>query len=494
VQVKKNGILVSRRGFLQNATAVAAATGLGPRLMAGGAVQSGRPNILFIMTDQQHAGMMSCTGNPWLKTPNMDALAAGGTRFERAYCTNPVCVPSRFSLFTGCLPSVIEMESNEQFGNEVPEAILRNGLGRVFRDAGYRTGYCGKRHLTGAGGKNNKVEPYGFEPIDGDDPGGREPAAASCARFLKEKHDRPFLLVASLINPHDICYMALRAWQRTVGSPAYKEHKALAALDEALELPAGMSDEEFFTTCCPPLPGNHAATAGEPEGLTTSDWRPFRAYVRKHWTERDWRLHRYAYARLTERVDAQVGTILQALRESGLEQNTLVVFTSDHGDLDAAHKMEHKSMPYEEAMRVPLILNWPGVVRAGAVDREHLVSNGLDLIPSMCDYAGIAPPTGLPGRSVRPLADGGAPGAWRARLVIENDRTRTLHAGTHKYTVYDSGVNRELLVDLAADPGELRNLASDPEYRELLAAGRRELREWYAAHGLELPQRYRVAD
>jgi len=104
-----------------------------------------KPNVLFIMTDQQHAGMMSCTGNKWLNTPAMDRLAASGARFERAYACNPVCVPSRFSLQTGLMPSAIGVGQNSDSGRAaVTDAMLRQSLGRLFQKAGYETVYGGK--------------------------------------------------------------------------------------------------------------------------------------------------------------------------------------------------------------------------------------------------------------------------------------------------------------------------------------------------------------
>ncbi len=112
-----------------------------------------KPNILLIITDQQHAGMLSCAGNPYLKTPNLDSLARTGARFERAYCGNPVCVPSRFCMLSGTMPSRIGMETNGEIGNEVPQEILDDAMGAVFRRAGYQTVYGGKTHVPGGGKK-----------------------------------------------------------------------------------------------------------------------------------------------------------------------------------------------------------------------------------------------------------------------------------------------------------------------------------------------------
>jgi len=432
-----------------------------------------KPNVLFIFTDQQHAGMLSCAGNPYVKTPAMDSLAAAGARFERAYCANPVCVPSRFSMMTGVLPSRIGMEDNEGVRLKVPPEVLAHTLGRVFRSAGYETAYGGKVH-TPMG-----VPAMGFDVLTRDQRAG---LADACAEFLRKKHDRPFLLVAAFINPHDICYMAIRDFaekSRTREALLNNARPELQALSEALELPAGVSREDFFARVCPPLPANFEIPEGEPEAVLRADARNFRTYARQNWSPQQWRLHRWAYARLTERVDAEIGRVLAALREAGLEENTLVVFSSDHGDMDSAHRLEHKSVLYEEAARVPLVVSWKGVTKAGLVDREHLVSTGLDLIPTLCDFAGIAPPPELKGRSVRGLAEGRQPTSWRESLVVENGRSRMLRTDRYKYVVYETGSPREQLIDLVQDPGEMKNLALDPACADVLKRHRELLKQWY---------------
>jgi arylsulfatase A-like enzyme len=177
-------------------------------------------------------------------------------------------------------------------------------------------------------------------------------------------------------------------------------------------------------------------------------------------------------------VDAQIGRVLEALRDSGLEEETVVVFTSDHGDLDASHRLEHKSVPYEEAARVPFIVSQKGVTEAAAVDDEHLVSVGLDLMPTLCDYAGVDPPEGLPGASVRPLAEGRTVPAWREFVVTETRAGRMVRTARYKYILYESGARREQLIDLENDPGEMLNLAGDPAHRDVLARHRALLRAW----------------
>ena len=457
---------MKRREFI--ITAAAAATGLMLRRETSAAnspTGKNRPNILFIMTDQQHAGMMSCTGNKWLKTPALDRLAASGIRFERAYACNPVCVPNRFSLQTGLMPSVIGMFQNSDSGRvSVTEAILQKSLGRLFHEAGYETVYGGKVHLPG---KMNDVQNLGYRNLTGDS---RQGLADACAKFIKGQHSRPFFLFASFINPHDICYMAINDFRRTKAKPPVgnTDSKTCEAVLDCARKAADIST--FVQENCPPLPTNHGVPKAEPECITHKylNARPFRAYVREKWTQNQWRLHRWAYCRLTEMVDKKVGTLLDALREAGLEDNTLIVFTSDHGDMDAAHKMEHKSVLYEESVRVPFIMSYKGVIPRGVVDDTHLVSNGLDLLPTLCDYAGIKIPAGRHGLSLRPLAQGKKAVPWRIYVVSESQNARMLQTARFKYCIYDSGRHREQLIDLKNDPGEMENLAENPDFKKAL--------------------------
>ena len=428
-----------------------------------------RPNLLVIITDQQHAGMMSCAGNEWLKTPAMDRLAAEGVRFQRAYAANPVCLPARFSMLTGLYPSAIGVRHN---GSRVEKNVAdmpRRAMGNLLRRAGYETAYGGKVHLPGP---MNDIVKCGFKKITAKQ---REPLAEACEKFLARKHEKPFLLVASFINPHDICYMAIRAHD----SDSFLAKRTPQPLFEALKLPDGVAREEFFAKHCPPLPANFEPTEGEADAIGgLIDLRPFRRHVRDNWTASDWRLHRWAYCRLTERVDAQVGRVLDALDKYGLKNDTVVIFTSDHGDMDAAHRMEHKTTFYEESVDVPFIVRYPGRAKKGLVDDKHLISAGLDLLPTLCDYAEVEPPDDLPGRSVRPLAEGIAVDDWRKSLIVENQIGTMVHSGRYKYSRYDTGKVREMFIDLQADPGEMKNLIDDPAYREVIGDHRKRLDEY----------------
>jgi len=496
---------MKRREFIAATAAAAASVAVGhPAVSAAKRKTPGRPNILFIMTDQQSAGMMSCAGNKWLKTPAADRIAASGVRFERAYACNPVCLPNRFSLQTGLMPSAVGVGRNED-GSRAPvtEAMVAGSLGNWLSKAGYEAVYGGKTHLP----PRMRVRKLGYRNLTGNS---RQGLADACAKFIKARHDpstrsassrragsgqaKPFFLFASFINPHDICYMAINAYRRMRGGRSIRNIDSKTC--EAILDRARKSDDlaAFVEKHCPALPDNHAVPGLEPECITLKymQARPFRRFVRDKWTEQDWRLHRWAYCRLTEMVDAKIAKLLDAVRDAGLEDNTLIVFTSDHGDMDSAHKMEHKSVLYEESVRVPFLMSFKGVIPKGKVDDRHLISNGLDLLPTLCDYAGIETPGQLPGRSVRAIPEGKSkkPAAWRDHVVVESQNGRMVRTDRFKYCIYDSGKHREQLTDLKNDPGEMKNLAASPDHSAELARHRRLLADWIKKTGDRIGAKY----
>lgn len=427
-----------------------------------------QPNVLFIFTDQQSANMLSCAGNRYLQTPAMDSIADGGMRFDRAYCTNPVCVPSRVSLMTGHMPGEFGIVANQD--EPVPEEVVKNGLGTLLRQAGYRTAYAGKIHLP----EDLHPTNIGFDYLTDDR---REGLAERCAQFIRQDHDRPWLLVSSFINPHDICFMAIRDCpserQKSWLDPA---NAHMQRLNKALRMPEGVSEEEFYAEHCPPLPPNFEIQPEEPQIITESVRNsPFRNNARENWPPRRWRLHRWAYCQLTQMVDARIGVVLNALRKSGQADDTLVIFTSDHGDHDSAHRLEHKGTFYEEAIRIPLIIRPPGGTADSHATADHLVSNGLDLLPTICDYAGVDPPADLMGRSLRPLLTGGSVSAPHEHLPIECAHGRMVMTDRYKYMLYDEGDNREQLIDHENDPGDMHNIAGEPASKELLEEHRSRL-------------------
>ncbi|MEK6481479.1 sulfatase-like hydrolase/transferase [Catalinimonas sp. 4WD22] len=419
--------------------------------------QGEKPNILLIITDQQHANMMSAAGNRWLKTPHIDQLAKKGIRFTKAYVTNPVCSPSRFSMFTGRYPSDIDMRHNASvLDQEKLKEIIPTAMGFTFKEAGYDTYYGGKSHLP-AGGKD--ASGYGFEHLISLDE--RDELAEKTAAFLSNrKSSTPFFAAVNFINPHDICYAAIQDFPPQNRPPA----KVPSPLLEAMTIPDSISEDVFFSRYCTPLPANFEPTHDEPEAIMQlKELHSFTIDARKHWNEREWQMHRWAYHRLTERVDQQIGQVLDALQKSDVKENTIVIFTSDHGEMNGAHRLEHKTVFYEESSNVPLIVWYEGIKQGRAVDEEHLISNGLDLYPTLCELAGIKVPTELPGISFAALLQGNA-SSYKGReyLFMENELGYMARDQQFKYALYDNG--EEMLIDIANDPGEMINIAGKSAY------------------------------
>jgi choline-sulfatase len=413
-----------------------------------------QPNILFVITDQLHIEAMSAAGCKDVETPAIDSLCAGGVRFELSHCTYPVCGPSRSSLFSGRMASELRTSSN---GKGIPRSVPN--LGQWFREhTDYETVYAGKWHLPASGTFNIP----GFQVLTGGD--GRQGdigdrvVSRACERFLREREaDRPFLLVASFLQPHDICAW-IRMHEHRMNEPLYPEIQA--------ELPE--------------LPNNFTFAVKEPE--TAKEVRHFsRAPHYANWSVDNWRYYMWSYYREVEMVDAYIGNVLAALQESGYGDNTLVVFTSDHGEGLARHQSILKSAPYDESIKVPLIVSFPGRWAGGRVDATHLVS-GVDLLPTMCDFAGIEPPPNVVGASLRPLLEAGSEAGevpWRSFVGVETsgDKGRVLRSERYKYVKYrDEPV--EMLYDMEVDPQETRNLAEEAKFAEILAAHREMLNVW----------------
>lgn len=391
------------------------------------------------MTDQQSMIALGANGNPYLKTPAMDSLVADGVSFTESYCTYPVCSPARSSIMTGLMPHQTGVEKN---GQAIAEGIPN--LGRHFREHGYRTYYAGKWHLPKGFG-----EPEGFEALIGGHTLGAhmdEPLASECVEFLHQGPQEPFLLVASFMNPHDICH-----WIR--GHPGSRNYETTARY--------------------PPAPGNFWRDPEEPEYMLHHREANYNRmsnslHISKEWKVDDFRHYLHDYYRMVEDVDRQIGRVLSALRFRGLMENTLVALTSDHGEGMAAHRWTQKAAFWEETVKVPLIFAGKGIERRGVVDSRMLVS-GVDIVPTLCDYAVTPPPPGIEGKSLRPAIQGKSLDrefvvSELADLGVAGREGRMLRTDRYKYVVFNGGARPEQLFDLELDPGEVRNLAvSNPD-------------------------------
>lgn len=430
--------MLDRRAFL--------ATGAGALTAA-----ADRPNFLLIITDQQTHNALSCAANPWLKTPAMDSLAARGTRFSAAYCTYPVCSPSRGSIFTGRMPHETGVRVN---GKPIAEGVPT--LGELFRAAGYETVYGGKWHLP-----RSFDGMTGFTRLIGGHSLGAtmdQPLAEASAAWLRQKPRRPFFHVASFMNPHDIC-----DWIRR--HPGSRPH---------------LNPDRY-----PPAPANMAVDPLEPEAVQFHrragyDLMSQGLGIASSWRRDDVRLYLHDYYRMVEDVDRCVGQVLDALRESNLEPNTIVAFLSDHGEGLGGHLWAQKAAFYEESARVPLLFAGPGI-RASHTEYATLASLA-DLLPTFCDYAGIPAPPNVRGLSLRPVLEGRPiDRTFVAAELLYQDQTREgrmIRTARHKYIVFNSGARPEQLFDLDTDPGEVLNLAPHPEAQPELHRHRALLRAW----------------
>ena len=456
-------IPTTRRDFLKASGLTLASLAAGGRAVAAG--RDRRPNIVYIMTDQQFGGAMSCTGNPYLRTPALDRLAAIGVRFDRAYCSFPLCVPSRTAMFSSRMPHEAGVYVNCKVSQEAFPFVM---LGRVMADTDYDCHYIGKWHLTVP---TSRKEVHGFSEVTL--PGGHghdAERAEHAAQFLRSDRDQPFFLVVSLLNPHDCCQLAR-------GEDLTKFEGGIGPMPAEADLP--------------PLPDNFEIPEGEPDQLRA--WQrenSERVYRSFFWDEKQFRQYLWGYYRLVEKIDAEIGKVLTALRESGKEEDTVVIFASDHGDGHSRHRWNQKWSLYDESARVPFIIAWKGRTRVGQVDR-HLVSSGLDLLPTICDFAGAPVPEGCLGRSVRRLAEGRVQAEWRPYVVSETSfgnwanvgtsdfpKARMVRTDRYKYIAYDRGRCREQLIDMEADPGEMKNVADRADLAEVLQQHRDYLAQW----------------
>ncbi len=425
-----------------------------------------RPNILIIMTDQHTADAMSNAGNKDLHTPAMDKLAANGVRFTKAYCAQPLCTPSRSAIFSGKMPFETGFIGNAaEKDGQWPDNLLM--MGKIFQNGGYKTGYVGKWHLPVP---TTKVSQHGFEFIentnflDYNDAG----TPSYCARFIKENKDNPFLLVASFLNPHDIC-----EWAR----------------DEPLKM--DLLESAPPPHLCPQLPANWQIPANEPEIVREQQKKVgLRTYPSVNYTPEKWRQYRWAYNRLVEKVDNYIEMVLASLNKYGVEKNTIIIFTADHGDGYAGHSWNQKQILYEESAKVPFIISKIGDWQPRTDDM--LVCNGTDIIPTICSFAGIQQPAYLKGVDIsKKIANPSK--NLRDTLVIETDFAdndqllgisgRAVITRDFKYIVYNKGEIKEQLFDLTKDPGEMNNLAVNASYERKLSAMRSYLKQWATKNG-----------
>ena len=366
---------------------------------------SSTPNIIFLHTDQHTWDAVSAYGNRDLATPNIDRLQRNGLSFMRAYCTDPVCAPARSSWMTGRYSSETGVPHNRGvLHDDLPD------LGQHLNSHGFPAYHAGKWHIAGREvtasfrtlyvGKR-RIGAGGAEYYDG-------ATTRSVVEFLTGPGRRePFFLQIGMVNPHDVCEYGHDFEETLIPDPVAQ---GILSAGELPPLPANFHYDEPETM-------THRVVRRDDDCLI--HWPILRRTRR--WSELQWRSLAWNLYRFVEKVDAEIGMVLAALEATGRADDTLILFTADHGEAAGRHQMFQKFTLYEESIRVPFIAACLGAgvtLPKEAHDREHFIS-GVDVFPTVCDYAGVAPPPGLPGRSIRPLLEGGG-AAWRgARLHRE---------------------------------------------------------------------------
>ena len=406
------------------------------------------PSFLVLLVDQLNIDAISAHGCRWSRTPNLDRLVRNGVSFLESHSTNPVCSPARSSLMTGRMPVETGVITN---GIPIRDGIPN--LGEWFRRHGYETAYCGKWHLPGTW--QDQIPGFTVMPMSGEGEGDMKDslvALASEAYLLTRSREQPFLLVSSLLQPHDICFWAIADYIPQL-VPKIRPFR---------DLPHPLPD----------LPPNNQSRPRAPKLL--DEWGAYR----KDFSGEQWRTYLYAYYRMVEMLDAEAGRILDALEASGQAGGTIVILTADHGEGAGRHGHVQKWTPYDEAVKVPFIASCPRRLPSGIRDRAHLVS-GLDLMSTLCDFAGIPAPPKVRGRSLRPLLEGKRV-EWREFVAAEMQRVgRMIRTGRYKYVRYqDDPV--EQLFDLKSDPWETRNLAGEAKHSGDVARHRQLLDRWEA--------------
>ncbi len=420
-------------------------------------------NILMIMADQLAAPALAAYGHRVTRTPNLDALAASGTVFENCYCNSPLCVPSRQSMVSGRLASGIGSYDN---GAELPASVPT--FLHHLRRGGYRTILAGKMHFVGPDQLhgfeerlNSDIYPATFEwtpdwrrGTHGNpgtsakklqrsgvaeatdqlayDEDSQRRALQRLESLARDPDGRPFFLCVSYTHPHDPYMISRRYWDLYDGVE--------------IDMPAASA---------PPFDAMHPL----------QQWLHIHHEIDKYPPDRQRILaSRRAYYGMVSYVDDKVGQLLAGLDRLGLREDTLVLFTSDHGDMMGEHGMWFKRTFHEWSARVPLIVRRPGR-RAG--HRVPQVVSLVDLFPTLLDWANLPPAEHpLDGHSFAAGLDGPLAG-WKDEAIIEYmgegmlAPMRAIRRGRYKY-VHVHG-RPPLLFDLQTDPLEMTNLAGRPD-------------------------------
>jgi arylsulfatase A-like enzyme len=466
-----------------------------------------RPNIIFVMTDDQQSRQMSCAGHPILQTPNMDRLANEGVRFENAFCTNSLCAPGRASVLTGCYSHVHGIRGNSEKRDEI-EALDPSlpTFPRLLRQAGYRTGLFGKWHI-----RQNPADFDEWKVLPGQgvyfDPefieNGERKQEHGYATDLTTDYALDFLRRSGDDKPFCLLYQHKAPHRPFTPAPRH------ANLYNDIEWPKPETYDDDYATR--PLAKEAAdmkfenSLAGDyddlPRGLSAAakkDWI-FNRFVKDH--------YRSVYG-----VDENLGQILEYLDVTGQAEDTVIIYTTDNGYFLGEHGWYDKRFMYEPSLRTPFLVRYPRLPLKGHVE-DRMVLN-VDIAPTVLDLAGVDIPEQMQGESLAPLLRGDPPDDWRKSIfyayydnswemkdIPPEERTdpsfkyftahrvsphRGVRTERYKLIEYYKEDGYWELFDLQEDPNELKNLYTEPGHDDLkteLTQELRRLQEHYQERG-----------
>jgi arylsulfatase A-like enzyme len=476
-----------RRRFLQTAgaTTLAAATGSLVQCAAG-QKREGRINVLLLMTDEQHYRSLSSTGDPYIETPAMDRIGREGVRFENATCVTPYCSPSRASMITGVYPHTHNILMNVSPGRNTQPALDPKAFANtenMLHARGYATAHRGKWHL-GDKGDFGCYESWSYASQTGHGyqrfleehlPAAQFANHPSPGKYLNRPVEMLPVVERGYHEFHAIPNMPV-AYISTIGRSVIPPDllPETQITDQVLGLIDAHADENFMITASwsPPhdlwvIPEPYYSLVdrrriGLPGSTDVPEWDRRGASKRLGDIMGPEGIREYAaiYHGMVKYIDNQLARILKKLDDSGLAENTLVIFTTDHGDMVGAHGCIGKSIAsfYDDLVRIPLSMRLPGRIQAGTVVGQPV--SQIDFMPTIMDYLGQPVPEGIHGRSMRPLVEGRAV-SWRDHAFCQRAGSgRMLRTDRYKYSCQPKP-GTAALYDLQEDPHEDRNLAAD---------------------------------